>query len=435
MPGSRGASWSDPLPGRFALIVASSRYTDSRLARLEAPTHDAEALATVLAKPGIGGFEVATVVDAEAPQVMQRIEEFCDGRARDDLLLLAFSGHGILDERARLYFATTDTRVDRPRSTAVPAQFVHDVMEECRSRSQVLVLDCCNSGAFGRGVKAGGAIGTGSRLGGRGRTVITASDALQFAFEGERIEGEPVRSVFTGVLVEGLTSGEADRDGDGWITLDELYDYAFERVVETSPRQRPRKWAFDVEGQLVVARSARAAGEAPAAPPRALPGPPAGQEPSPRRRSPRRRAALLAGLVLLLATTAAAVALVALRGGGSEGNEDPADGRTLSLQVFEAWSAGRLDEVGENQLSATARSALETLPPEPIRPLPPGPDDCYGEPDDMSCSFYYTGAGLDLYLRFDVFAESSGLRVATVECVSSKGTVGLESCARTLRES
>ncbi|HZG34259.1 MAG TPA: hypothetical protein VEY87_00280, partial [Gaiellaceae bacterium] len=126
---------------------------------------------------------------------------------------------------------------------------------------------------------------------------------------------------------------------------------------------------------------------------------------------------------------------VALRGGGSEGNEDPADGRTLSLQVFEAWSAGRLDEVGENQLSATARKALETLPPEPILPLPPGPDGCYGEPDDMSCSFYYTGAGLDLYLRFDVFAESSGLRVATVECVSSKGTVGLESCARTLRES
>jgi uncharacterized caspase-like protein len=424
------------VPGRFALIVASSRYTDPRLARLEAPTHDAEALAAVLAKPGIGGFEVATVVDAETPQVMQRIEEFCDGRARDDLLLLAFSGHGILDERARLYFATTDTRVDRPRSTAVPAQFVHDVMEECRSRSQVLVLDCCNSGAFGRGVKAGGAIGTGSRFEGRGRIVITASDALQFAFEGERIEGEPVRSVFTGVLVDGLTTGEADRDGDGWITLDELYDYAFERVVETSPRQRPRKWAFDVEGRLVVARSAQARGEPPAAPPRALPGPPAEQEPPPRRRLSRRRAAaLLAGLVLLLAAAAAAVAvaLVALRDGGGKRNEDLAEGRNSSLQVFEAWSAGRLDEVGENQLSASARSALETVPPEPILPVPPGPDDCYGEPGDMSCPFYYYG--LDRYLRFDVFEEASGMRVATVECVSGSGPVTLEACARTIRES
>jgi len=419
------------VPGRFALIVASSRYTDSRLARLEAPTHDAEALAAVLAKPGIGGFEVATVVDREAPQVMQRIEEFCDGRARDDLLLLAFSGHGILDERARLYFATADTRVDRPRSTAVPAQFVHDVMEECRSRSQVLVLDCCNSGAFGRGVKAGGAIGTGSRFEGRGRIVITASDALQFAFEGERIEGEPVRSVFTGVLVEGLTSGEADRDGDGWITLDELYDYAFERVVETSPRQRPRKWAFDVEGRLVVARSARAAGEAPATPPRALPGPPAGQQPPPRRRPPRRRAALLAGLVLLLA---AAAALVPLRGGGGGDNQDLAEGRNTSLQVFEAWSLGRLDELGESELSATARNALETLPREPILPLPPGPDGCWGEPDDMSCPFYYYG--LDLYLRFDVHEYSTGPRVATVECVSgSTGAGRLEVCARAIRES
>jgi Caspase domain len=422
------------VPGRFALIVASSRYTDPRLARLEAPTHDAEALAAVLAKPGIGGFEVATVVDGEAPHVMQRIEEFCDGRARDDLLLLAFSGHGILDERARLYFATADTRVDRPRSTAVPAQFVHDVMEECRSRSQVLVLDCCNSGAFGRGVKAGGAIGTGSRFEGRGRIVITASDALQFAFEGDRIEGEPVHSVFTGVLVEGLRSGEADRDGDGWITLDELYDYAFEQVVEASPRQRPRKWAFDVEGRLVVARSARAHGEPPAAPPRALPGPPAEQEPPPRRRLARRRAAaLLAGLVLLLAAAAAAVALVALRGGGGGDNQDLAEGVNSSLQVFEAWSAGRLDEVGESELSATARNALETLPPEPILPLPPGPDDCWGEPDDVSCPFYYTG--LDLYLRFDVLEYSTGLRVATVECVSSTGAGRLEDCARTIRES
>ena len=387
----------------------------------------------MLAKPGIGGFEVATVVDAEAPQVMQRIEEFCDGRARDDLLLLAFSGHGILDERARLYFATTDTRVDRPRSTAVPAQFVHDVMEECRSRSQVLVLDCCNSGAFGRGVKAGGAIGTGSRFEGRGRIVITASDALQFAFEGERIEGEPARSVFTGVLVEGLTSGEADRDGDGWITLDELYDYAFERVVETSPRQRPRKWAFDVEGRLVVARSARAAEEAPAAPPRALPGPPAGQEPPPQRRPSRRRTALLAGLVLLLATAGAAVALVALRGGGSEGNEDPADGRTLSLQVFEAWSAGRLDEVGESELSAAARSALETLPREPILPLPPGSDDCWGTADDVECAFYYPGH--DLYLLFAVLRYPSGLRVADVRCAGDVRTGGVEDCARLVRES
>ena len=201
---------------------------------------------------------------------------------------------------------------------------------------------------------------------------------------------------------------------------DELDALARRHAVELSDS----RWEYDVQQLIATIERTK---------PKSASGPPAGQEPRPRRRFPRRRAARLAGLVLLLAATAAAVALVAVRGGGGERNEDLAEGRNLSLQVFEAWSAGRLDEVGENQLSASARSALETLPREPILPLPPGPDDCYGEPGDMSCPFYYYG--LDRYLRFDVFEEAGGMRVATVECVSGSGPVTLEACARTIRES
>ena len=241
--------------GRFALVVASSRYSDPTLTQLEAPGHDARSLASVLAVPAIGDFEVTTLTDEPAPKVMQEIEAFFDGRRREDLVLLYFSCHGILDESARLYFATTDTRVDRPRSTAVSADFVNDLMGECRSRRQVLMLDCCNSGAFARGIKAGGSIGTGERFEGRGRVVITASDALQHAFEDGRVEGESVNSVFTRVLVDGLRTGNADLNGDGNVTLDELYDYVYGRVLDSSPRQRPHKWAFGVEGQIVVARS------------------------------------------------------------------------------------------------------------------------------------------------------------------------------------
>ena len=137
--------------GRFALIVASSHYSDTTLTQLQAPAHDAASLAAVLGAEAIGGFQVETLADQPARTVMHEIETFFDGRRREDLVLLYFSGHGILDEGARLYFATTDTRVDRPRSTAVPAAFVNDVMSECRSRRQVLMLDCCNSGSFARG--------------------------------------------------------------------------------------------------------------------------------------------------------------------------------------------------------------------------------------------------------------------------------------------
>jgi hypothetical protein len=128
-------------------------------------------------------------------------------------------------------------------------------MTASRSRQQV-VLDCCYSGAFpaGRVAKAGTEMHVLENFQGRGRTVLTASDSSQYAFEGDQVVGEASRSVFTRWLVAGLRDGSADLDGDGDITLDELYSYVYDRVVEELPRQRPKK-QDNVEGRLVIARN------------------------------------------------------------------------------------------------------------------------------------------------------------------------------------
>jgi hypothetical protein len=422
--------------GRYALIVASSRYTDATLTQLEAPEHDARALATVLAAPGIGDFDVTTLTDEPAPSVMQGIEDFFDGRRREDLVLLYFSGHGILDEGARLYFATTDTRVDRPRSTAVSADFVNELMTECRSRRQVLVLDCCNSGAFARGIKAGTTVGAGERFEGRGRVVITASDALQYAFEGGRIEGESTGSVFTQALVEGLDTGAADLNGDGHVTLDELYDFVYGRVVDASPRQRPHKWAFGVEGQIVVARSSAAAElpsaarvvveRAPASPKAAAPSRPWYRRPL---------VWIAAAVVGVAAVTGGAV--LAFTGGSETKQPDLTAERNKALSVFDAWEEDRLDKVDAREISASARRGLAALPLVPITPTPPAPDGCYGDPGDVSCTFNYPG--LNLGLTFHILEYSTGLRVADITCYNNNtGNLidgGMAECARMVRNS
>jgi hypothetical protein len=427
--------------GRYALIVASSRYSDATLTQLEAPAHDARSLAKVLAAPGIGDFDVTTLTDEPAPSVMQGIEDFFDGRRREDLVLLYFSGHGILDEGARLYFATTDTRVDRPRSTAVAADFVNELMTECRSRRQVLVLDCCNSGAFARGIKAGTTVGTGERFEGRGRVVITASDALQYAFEGDRVEGEGIGSVFTRALVHGLETGAADLNGDGHVTLDELYDFVYGRVVDSSPRQRPHKWAFGVEGQIVVARSSPTAAPIAAPPPAAIAAPtttPGSDRPWYRRRP----AWALAAVIAVAAVTVGAVVAFGAGGGGDGGGGEQnqssvAAGRNAALAVFDAWQEGRLDEVGPSRISAPARRALVAMPLEPVTPSPPALGDCYGDPDDVECSFDYPG--LNLGLEFNVLQYSTGLRLATVRCYDTNTgnpvQGGIASCAEIVRNS
>jgi hypothetical protein len=291
---------------RLALIVATSTYEDDGLARLVSPTHDATALAGVLADPAIGGFEVSSLLDAPVGQISQTIEDFTADRDRADLLLLYLSCHGLKDEQGRLYFAARDTRRDRLRSTAVSAGFVNDVLFACLSRRKVLLLDCCYSGAFARGlsVKADPSVHTSDHFDARGLVVLTASDATQYAFEGDNLVGRAAPSIFTASLTSGLQTGAADIDADGLVSVDDVYEYTRRRLAEQTRPQSPRKWEFDVGGTIVLARSPTAV--EPATPiPEGRPLPmvlPADQAPTSPASSRVRQTQWWLGLLLFLAT-------------------------------------------------------------------------------------------------------------------------------------
>jgi hypothetical protein len=246
---------------RSALIVACDGYQDAGLGQLRAPASDARALAGVLQDPAIGGFDVRTLLNAPAYEVALAVEEFFADRVADDLLLLHLSCHGVKDEDGELYFAMANTALRRLAATGVAAEFVNRRMNRSRSRRVVLLLDCCYAGAFERGMtaRAGAGVGIESQFGGRGRAVITASSAMEYAFEGDELAdtNELAPSVFTSALVEGLETGDADRDQDGVVSLDELYDYIYDKVRATTPNQTPGKWAFGVQGELVIARRAQ----------------------------------------------------------------------------------------------------------------------------------------------------------------------------------
>jgi hypothetical protein len=247
---------------RRALIVASDTYDDPGLRQLRAPAADARALARVLGDPMIGGFDVTSVVNRPAHEVNLAVEDFFADRSPDDLLLVHFSCHGVKDEGGDLYFAMTDTRMRRLGATGVSAEFVNRRMARSRSRRVVLLLDCCYAGAFERGMvhRADSGVGIESKFGGRGRAVVTASSAVEYAFEGDVLtdSADVSPSIFTSALVTGLESGDADRDQDGLIALDELYEYVYEKVRSATPNQTPGKWTFGVEGgELVIARRSR----------------------------------------------------------------------------------------------------------------------------------------------------------------------------------
>ena len=246
---------------RSALIIAGSHYADPALRQLQAPASDARALATVLEDPEIGAFEVRTLLDRPAYEVNLAVEEFFADRKPHDTLLVHFSCHGVKSDEGELYFAMADTMVRRLGATAVAADFVNRQMNRSRSQRIVLLLDCCYAGAFVRGMtaRAGGGVGIEDQFsGGRGKAVITAATAMEYAFEsGELTDArERAPSVFTSALVEGLRTGEADRDQDGLITLDEFYDYIYDKVRTATPSQTPGKFV-NAQGELVIARRSR----------------------------------------------------------------------------------------------------------------------------------------------------------------------------------
>ncbi|MEU4422472.1 caspase family protein [Actinoplanes sp. NPDC024001] len=243
---------------RRALLVGCGTYTDSSLAQLRSPRRDVEELGRVLREAGYD--QVSAQIDCNAREAQRAVEAFLlQARVDDALNLVYFSSHGLPDRQGKLYFAFSDTEKEYLSATAVAAEWVRDRIYESRSRSTVVLVDCCFSGGFIAGMQArSGAEADVDVLvrglpEGSGVAVLTASGEREVSFED--IESEVVRpSYFTEAVVAGLGTGAADLNRDGRITVDELYEYVYRHVASGPSPQRPRRLGMG-EGSMVVAET------------------------------------------------------------------------------------------------------------------------------------------------------------------------------------
>jgi tetratricopeptide (TPR) repeat protein len=240
---------------KVALLIGVSEYQSAEFQDLAAAERDVAAMRDVLVQPGIGGFaEVdVTVLLNPKPQLMREaLDRLFAERKSDDLVVLYFSGHGVVDDGGKFHLTTAQTDKGLLNSTAIPAIFVHGLMEGSRSKQQVLILDCCFSGAFAKGMVAkGDAVNLQPQLGGRGRAVLTSSSAVEYSFE----QKESALSIYTQYVVEGLRTGIADEGGDGWISVDELHRFAQAKVREATPVMQPKIYAVEEGYKIILAQA------------------------------------------------------------------------------------------------------------------------------------------------------------------------------------
>jgi uncharacterized caspase-like protein len=319
---------------RAALVLAVSEYADSTLRQLRSPAGDAADFGEVLGSRDLGGFDVTTVLDGRAHQIRLALEEFLASVGPDDLALVYLSCHGLVDVRRRLYFAAADTLKDRLASTGVEARWLLDQLDECRARRQVVILDCCFSGAFAAGTKGDNTVELGSELlgQGRGRVVLTASRATEYSFEGSPTEDSAIPgSVFTAALATGIRTGVADTDEDGYISVDDAYAYAFDAMRAAGAQQTPQRWLYGAEGDIVLAKSPTATQvgpiptRRPASESAGSSPPPLSREPGGSGRRPRawwqeRRPRRLVGAAVVVLAVAAGVTIYRASLGGHDGD-------------------------------------------------------------------------------------------------------------------
>ncbi|MCI5196941.1 MAG: hypothetical protein D3919_12085 [Candidatus Electrothrix sp. AW5] len=230
---------------RIAIVIGMSEFNDHNFNELKGPAQDAIRLTNVLQDPAIGNYEVKMFVNSSSHSVNKTIEKIFSEVGKNDTVIFYYSGHAKLGSSGRLYLATTDTDMKFLRSTAIPATFVNEVMNESYSKNQIVFLDCCYSGAFAKNL-----------LGGRGRIIISSSSAFQVSIE-EKAEGDNFTTgVFTNALIQGLESGEADMNSDGKITCFELFNYIIFKL-EDKYQQTPKMYAFDLSTDIAIAESRR----------------------------------------------------------------------------------------------------------------------------------------------------------------------------------
>ncbi|TYQ24000.1 Clp protease [Pseudanabaena sp. UWO311] len=247
---------------RLALLVGTSEYPEcEKLSPLYGSLLDVDAMQRVLVANGeFASEDVVVLKNASRQAIEDAIHNLFNGRDRqkDDLVLFYFSGHGIVDEANRLFLGTPSTRKEGDkivRPTTVAASYLHDAMNDSKSQHQVLIFNCCFSGAFAQGltVMDDGSVNLKNQLGGKGRAILTSSSSTQFSFQPD---GE--MSIYTRYLVEGIETGAADRDGDRKISIDELHEYAALKVSLESPNMTPAFYPVEQGGKIYIAKVAQA---------------------------------------------------------------------------------------------------------------------------------------------------------------------------------
>jgi len=241
---------------RVALVVGVPCHRSQTIPSLAYSTRDASLMAEMLETNGFTVLRLTSEVDAH--QLLQTLDEVEQVMAPDGILLVYFSGHGVLRQhegQLRRYLVFSDTVLPQVEDTALSVLALQDKMSQISTANRVLVQDTCFAGTPDEGGKSiqmpsspsgrtkGFALQEPDRIAAPGDQRLFASRFFEQALESVAHQG----SVYTHHFLAATSDpGRADLDGDGCIGTLEAHTYAtLETATERDGFQNPQIQAAD----------------------------------------------------------------------------------------------------------------------------------------------------------------------------------------------
>ena len=231
-----------PRPHAYAIVVGSNTGGAG-----QKPLHfaedDAQRMAQVLRE--LGHFEASDVdvlLHPNPPQILAALDAL-GAKARDNAsrgeqteVVFYYSGHA---RATAINLGGDELALGtlRDRLSALPTALT------------IVVLDACQSGAFARIKGAEPAAdftyNSVTKLTQKGLAIMASSSPQELSQESDELHG----SYFTHHLVTGLR-GAGDADGDGRVSLDEAYRYAYRRTLASTARTQVGEQHVTLETDL-----------------------------------------------------------------------------------------------------------------------------------------------------------------------------------------
>ncbi|MFN0196596.1 MAG: caspase family protein [Planctomycetaceae bacterium] len=249
-------------PQNWAILIGVEKYT--KAPPLQYTVNDVKRLSeTLLSRHGVSRRHILEITDqrkeaAYQPTkdaLMKKLQEWFTKPKERDSIIVYFSGHGFRDAAGKLYLAPLDCDPDNPEPTGIPVEWFRAQLAACPAGFKLLVLDACHAGTEkGAETDSVDANELGTNFEDLERVVTIASSK---ANEKSLIWDAKEQSLFSYWLNQGLR-GHADRDLNGQIDIDELYEFVSRNVKRTADfkfgrSQTPvRLVRFGVEGVPTV---------------------------------------------------------------------------------------------------------------------------------------------------------------------------------------